>query len=165
MRSPCRGFSLIEILIAVSIIGILSTITIVSVTKIQGNTRDATKKAAILTLQTALQHYYADQHFYPYSPAGDVLTPPITNCTGRDTPPCTISKTYLNTLPNNLAASDFYYLNSPVGCDNNTTFCQNYCLYTQLENPGNSSRSVGSCNVPYTGRVNGVVYNYVVTQP
>jgi general secretion pathway protein G len=70
MQRKHRGFTLIEILIAMSILAILGTLV---VTKFMGRTDDAriTKaKSDIKTLESALQVYKLDNYTYPTTDQG-----------------------------------------------------------------------------------------------
>ncbi|MEX0617041.1 MAG: prepilin-type N-terminal cleavage/methylation domain-containing protein [Candidatus Woykebacteria bacterium] len=60
-----RGFTLIEILIALAIIAILLTVGILSFRNALRQGRDSEKKATIKEVQSALEAYYADHGRYP----------------------------------------------------------------------------------------------------
>lgn len=60
-----RGFTLIEILIVISIIGVLTGITTVSYTKSQEKTRDTQRKNDLQTIKSALNLYYQQNGKYP----------------------------------------------------------------------------------------------------
>lgn len=61
------GFTLIELLVAISIIGILISVGAVSFTTAQKKTRDAKRKADMKAIQTALEQCYSLQTSYPTS--------------------------------------------------------------------------------------------------
>jgi prepilin-type N-terminal cleavage/methylation domain-containing protein len=67
--SNYRGFTLIELMIAVAIIGILSglVIGIINPSRLQGRARDGNRKEDISVIQGALERYYADNNVYPSS--------------------------------------------------------------------------------------------------
>lgn len=62
-----RGFTLIELLVAIAIIGILSTLGLVSFGEAQKRARDAQRKADLRQIQTALRAYYNEKGRYPES--------------------------------------------------------------------------------------------------
>lgn len=66
-----RGFTIIEIMVIIVVIGILTTIVVVSFTAIQKGNRDGQRDNDITEVQRALEKYYADNGQYPL-PAGDV---------------------------------------------------------------------------------------------
>ncbi len=59
------GFTLVELLISIAIIGILSSIVIVNLSGFRERGRDTQRKSDILQIQTALELYRADQAGYP----------------------------------------------------------------------------------------------------
>lgn len=68
-----KGFTLIELLVVISIIGVLTTIVVVSLSGARAKGRDAKRIADIKAIQLALALYYTDNGMYPeqiYAPAG-----------------------------------------------------------------------------------------------
>jgi type II secretion system protein G len=63
-----KGFTLVELLVVVSIIGLLSTIAIVSLNNSRQNARDAKRIADIQRMAVALEMYFDDNGYYPPSP-------------------------------------------------------------------------------------------------
>lgn len=59
------GFSLIELLVVISIIGLLSSLAVVSLNSARQKARDAVRKADMAQLRTALNLYYDDKLKYP----------------------------------------------------------------------------------------------------
>jgi general secretion pathway protein G len=69
------GFTIVELLIVIVVIGILATITIVAYNGIQQRGRDARRLSDIKSVEQALQLYYADNGSYPATPTlDDALT-------------------------------------------------------------------------------------------
>ena len=62
-----KGFTLIELLIVISIIGLLATLSVISLTTAQEKARDAKRKDDIKKIQKALEYYYMDEGEYPAS--------------------------------------------------------------------------------------------------
>lgn len=60
-----KGFSLIEIMIVLLVIGILSTLALVGVGKLQASARDSQRIQFMTGIQGALERYYADAKNYP----------------------------------------------------------------------------------------------------
>lgn len=59
------GFTLVELLVVISIIGILSSFAIVSLNSARIKARDALRKGDMAQLRTALNLYFDDNIFYP----------------------------------------------------------------------------------------------------
>jgi general secretion pathway protein G len=70
MKSRHGGFTLVEVLLVVAILGILSTIAVVAVAKHMDKAREAATKTTIKNLKTILSTYYMDTGSYPAGLAG-----------------------------------------------------------------------------------------------
>lgn len=60
-----KGFSLVELMVAVAIIAVLSTLSIVALKGIRQSGRDSRRVADIAQLQLALKTFYNENGFYP----------------------------------------------------------------------------------------------------
>ena len=60
-----KGFTLIELVVVISIIAILSTLALFGFSRVQASGRDATRAATMNSLRSALERYYADKQQYP----------------------------------------------------------------------------------------------------
>ncbi|MFH1461153.1 MAG: prepilin-type N-terminal cleavage/methylation domain-containing protein [Patescibacteria group bacterium] len=61
------GFTLLELLVVVAVIGLLSTIVLFAVENIRAKSRDSRRVADIKTLQEAFSLYYNNNYLYPDS--------------------------------------------------------------------------------------------------
>lgn len=64
-----NGFTIVELLIVIVVIGILAAITIVAYNGIQSKARDAQRVSDVDLITKALEIYYIDNGRYPGSPA------------------------------------------------------------------------------------------------
>lgn len=60
-----RGFTLIEMLIVIAIIGMLSTLAAITLGSARVKARDARRMSDLKEIQTALELYYTDENIYP----------------------------------------------------------------------------------------------------
>jgi len=78
-----KGFTLVELLIVIVILGILATVTVFAVQGITTRGKEATCDADYKTYETAIQAYYAQNGSYPASDAelvtGGFITSESTN--------------------------------------------------------------------------------------
>ena len=62
-----KGFSLIELLVVISIIGVLTTVLVMNFVGSRERARDAQKIQNLHSLKSALRMYYNDNQIYPLS--------------------------------------------------------------------------------------------------
>lgn len=147
---PPRGFSLLEILITITIIGILSAVGVGFVSSIQRNTRDAQRESDLRVLQSALQQYYADQNKYPDSLSSELDSgSALTDCSGNGN--CPPQKTYLSKTPKDPAGSPYFYksalnISSTSDCTDGNNKCHFYSLCAKMETPPAGSSCNGETN-------------------
>ncbi len=132
------GFTLIELMVVISIIAILSGISIFALNDARVSGRDAKRKADLSQIASGLELYKADCNFYPNSipSAGNPLTGGACN-----------TNTYIEAMPADPdTANSYRYVPLPLGCAGT---CTRFQLWTALENIPTSipsyCTSIGSC--------------------
>ncbi len=128
-----RGFTLVELLVVVAIMGLLISIVTVSLSAAQKKSRDARRIADVKNLQLALATYYNDNLKYPAS-LGTLVTdgymsvlprdPKVSGaCTSGSEPSCYVYTSY----------------RSGTGPCNSSNLPVTYQLGAVLEDTGNSA--------------------------
>ncbi|KTD51565.1 type II secretory pathway protein LspG [Legionella quinlivanii] len=102
-----KGFSLIEIMVVVVILGILASIVVPKIISRPDEARVVKAKQDVLAIQNALDLYKLDNGFYPSTDQGllALVEKPTTSPTPRDW------KQYLKSLPKDPWGRDYLYLN------------------------------------------------------
>src|SRR3989344_8242395 len=103
-----RGFTLIELIVVIAIIGTLTALIVNKVNDVRARARDSKRKQELSGLKTALRLYYNDYQAYPAAPAGndDILGCGATGtsaCGGSGSGFSTTASDYMKQLP------EFYY--------------------------------------------------------
>ncbi len=146
LRTKNSGFSLVELLITVSIIAILIAIGVASYATINRQSRDTKRKSDIEQIRSALEMYRADNGSYPSAGSGSwVAASSATDALIGLTP--SLVSTYLSVVPRDpKSAQNYMYLASnPSG-----GAYYGYCLSALLE----SENPTDTCT-PSTGHTYG----------
>jgi len=102
-----KGFSLIEIMVVVVILGILASIVVPKIISRPDEARVVKAKQDVLAIQNALDLYKLDNGFYPSTEQGlqALVTKPSSSPVPNDW------KQYLKSLPKDPWNRDYLYLN------------------------------------------------------
>lgn len=130
------GFTLMELLIVMAIMGILATFLIGNFTTSQKKGRDSQRKSDLRQIQEALEMYLNDKGVYPSATSGQIVgcgacgsPPSACNWSNqpefRDTIPAGCGTTYMKKLAKDPLVSQNYYYWSDQ---------KSYKLYACLEN-------------------------------
>lgn len=149
--SKFRGFSLIELLVVISIMAILISLSAFGLQQARESARDGQRKSDLETIRTGLSFYKADCNRYPIDETGDDFkTLYGDSFTGNDGA-CGNSNSYINKTPADpVSGRDYHYLSNDVG----TT----YTLCAYLES-GSGSTAAGCPSSGCGGVCNYAVYN------
>jgi prepilin-type N-terminal cleavage/methylation domain-containing protein len=181
-----RGFTLIELMIAVSIVGILSTVGMVMYSSSQKVARDSKRKQDLRSIAQALEIFYLEYKRYPCSDAGGTgvnsntgnwLTDSnVANCistgvTGTNT---SLAPSYMNSVPKDPLSPSTTYQYSYLSSGNNTLGTQpcgnkDFILWAVLENTNDPDRTGATPSRVICGNINVNTYfgsnAYVIKMP
>jgi type II secretion system protein G len=129
-----KGFTLIEIMVVIAILGVLIAMVSGSFVSSQKKSRDLKRKSDLSQIGKALEFYYNDRGQYPLSDNGKIVgcgdpTTALVDCVAggewanTTTTPQTI---YMAQLPSDPTGQRYFY-----DSDGNGTY---YKLYARLEN-------------------------------
>jgi prepilin-type N-terminal cleavage/methylation domain-containing protein len=110
-----KGFTVVELLVVIVVIGILSAISIVSYSAIQARSRDSARDSDITQLKIAIEKYHAEKSKYPGVCAADDTDCAISSL-------ATELKPYLADIPHDSryvvdSTNDYKYIRSPIASD------------------------------------------------
>ena len=116
-----KAFTLIEILVVISLIGILSTIVLVNLNSARERGRDTQRKADTRNIQTALRLYYNDMGVYHTSASGKIKGCGVSGNSACDWGSQWAKGTtvYMNTLPEDPLSTQSYRY-TQIDADNYT---------------------------------------------
>jgi general secretion pathway protein G len=132
------GFTLLELLIVIVIIGILALLIIPNITSAPKKARDTQRKTDLRAIQKGMEEYFVSNNVYP----ADMPT-----LTTGATP---IMKA-IPTDPNHNSTTPYTY----VPANSNSTYTLNACL----ENTNDSGTDVGTAVAPCTTKTFALVNN------
>lgn len=130
MKDHKRGFTIIELLIVIAIIGVLAAIVAVNGTASRAKARDAQRVSDIGNIQTALEAYFEA------SPMGSQTYPTSTAQL--------VSQGYFGALPTDPTTHANYHYNPT---NNGSGLYKSYCLGAKIENTSHPAlKSSAGCN-------------------
>ena len=146
-----KGFSLIELLVVISIMTILIALSAFGLQQARESARDGQRKSDLEAIRTGLSFYKSDCNAYPVQSGGDFYgyyNPSFTStCTGS-------TNTYIQKTPRDSISTNYYYYISTNGIT--------YTICASLETEGTTVPT--NCPTGATG-CGGGYCNYAVYNP
>jgi prepilin-type N-terminal cleavage/methylation domain-containing protein len=129
-----RGFTIVELLIVIVVIGILAALVVVTYSGIQEKARDTERKTDVGALYSKLEEYQAENAKYPTLDNLNDSTWVAANLVGLDTQAQKDPKGADTDLADAAAANVYSYVATPADCDNGAGGdCTGYTLTATLE--------------------------------
>lgn len=170
LRYYQKGFTLVELLVVMAILGILTVITLGNFRTSQIKARDAQRKSDLKQITNALEAYFSDHAGYPEASVvqggyikGCGCVSPGSSCTWDEEPGerefCDENKTvYMSKVPGDPTGDPHYCYKS------NKNYFQ---IYAKLENNKDSEcleHDVnGNCVLPANNNCNNTKYNFGIS--
>lgn len=144
IKSISRGFTLIELMVAIAIVGVLASATVVALNPLEqfAKARDAQRKNDLLQIRNALELYYNDNNRYP--PVGGINSDLVAGIAWGDQ-----WGSYMTKLPKDPSSPGQEYKYERDGAG---TY---FRLYAKLERCSDAQTIPGTCGT--------TSHNYAVT--
>ena len=145
IQSKQSGFTIVELLIVIVVIGILAGLVITTFTGIQQKARNTERQTDIKAIHGQVEAYYAQNGRYPTRANMNDATWRSSNMKGLDAEALKDPKGSAQTLAATPAASTYAYAvfasDGTTACDNTTTDCAVYTLTATYEGGGTFAKS------------------------
>lgn len=141
-KSDQKGFTIVELLIVIVVIGILAALVVTTYGGIQGKARDSKRQSDLQALQTQIEAYYATNNYYPALADMNSTSWRTTNMKSLDagamTDPSSSTATLSGTAASTSNQKVYGYVATDAGgttCAAASTTCSTYTLTAFLEGP------------------------------
>ncbi len=143
-----KGFTLIELIIVVSIISVLVALGTSIYASAQRSSRDGKRKTDLANIQAALEQYRSNNNSYP---ASLIIKP---DCTSSNGAISDVSNTYMTVIPKDPYCQLYQYQYSAKDTGGSTcvapTPCVDYTVSTYLESSRTGCSSPPNCSYSLT---------------
>lgn len=133
-----KGFTIVELLIVIVVIGILAALVITTFSGIQRRARDSERTTDINAIHGQVEAYYATNGYYPTLTQLQTDSFITASLPGLDVEAARDPQgSGGNDIQGAVAEDDYAYVVSPANCDNGANGnCTGYVLTATLENGG-----------------------------
>lgn len=148
-----QGFTIVELLIVIVVIGILALLVITTYSGIQAKARNSKRSSDIATVQTQLEAYFQDKGHYPSLGDMNDATWLSTNMKSLDTGAlidpsnATQSKTLVDSTSPSKQYGYHVTDSNGASCESDDTTCAQYTLTATYEGTVNGSTKVTKNNL------------------
>lgn len=129
-----QGFTIVELLIVIVVIGILAALVITTFTGIQRRARNTERETDIKAIHGQVEAYYAQEGRYPTLANLNDAGWRGTDMRGLDADALVPPNSSATTLAADVSDTQYGYAATPANCDNDTVAdCTGYTLTANLE--------------------------------
>lgn len=149
LNSKQKGFTIVELLIVIVVIGILAGLVVTTFTGIQQKARNTERETDIKAIHGQVEAYYAQNGRYPTLSNLNDSSWRSSNMKGLDPEALKDPKGSAQTLVGSPAANSYAYAATPANCDNGANGdCTGYTLTATYEGTvnGNTTYSKTALN-------------------
>jgi len=136
-----NGFTIIELLIVVIVIGILATLVFTTFSGVERNNRNKDRETDIKDLLSQVEFYYGQNNKYPTLANLNDATWRTANLKGFDTETLKDPSGSESILVSNPTAGAYSYVVTPTDCNNAGVDCTGYTLTATNEGEGQFVRN------------------------
>ncbi len=152
LKKSNKGFTIVELLIVIVVIGILALLVITTYSGIQAKARNAKRQSDIASLQTQLEAFYSQNGYYPSLTDMNNATFLSSNMKSLDQEALVdpSNPTNSKTLVATPAAKSYAYTvttSSGGSCESDDTTCAEYTLTATYEGTVNGSTTYSKSNL------------------
>ncbi len=137
LKSKQHGFTIVELLIVIVVIGILAGLVLNTFNGVQKKARDQERKTDINAVHGHLENYFANNGMYPTLAHMNDTTFRSANLKGLDADALKDPKGSSQALAATVSSTAYGYAVTPSGCDDDpataTVDCTDYTLEADLE--------------------------------
>ncbi len=141
LKTKNQGFTIIELLIVIIVIGILATLVITTFSGIQRNARNRTREADINALHSQLEYFYGQQGHYPAMVDLNNATWREGNMQGLDAGALSDPQNEGSQAVAAVAVTGSAYGYATEDCDDAGDECENYVLTANYEGDGTFTKN------------------------
>ena len=145
LKTKERGFTIVELLIVIIVIGILAALVITTFTGVQQKARDTERQTDVKAVHGQVEAYYAQNGKYPTLANLNSSAWVTANLKGLDAEATKDPKGAGYTFAASATANQYAYAvtaaDGTSACDNSTTDCAKYVLTATLEAGGTYTKS------------------------
>lgn len=145
LKRKQSGFTIVELLIVIVVIGILAAIVITTFTGVQKKGRDADRKSDVNAIYSQVEVYFAQEGKYPTLANLNDEAWRGENVKGLQADAITAPGGTAALVATGAATSNYQYVVTPADCDNSTADCTGFTLTANLE-AGDPFEKSGSNN-------------------